>query len=277
MSDVPVQLVVAAFQDEQAADEALKELKTLRREKLIRIENAAVIRKDENGKLHIKETADVGGAKGAVLGGVTGAAIGLIAGPLLVVPAAVGALVGGLTAKLKDSGFSDERLETLGEGLTPGSSAIVAVIEHKWVAEVQKELEEAGADLVTAELQADIASQLEAGHEVAYSALATQEGFAVSREAGGEDEVEGATVVVTDDAVVSEQFVATEDGFAVRRTTATDEGVVVEEAAATEEGAVYGVAVATDEGVVGGVAAIPAAGEGEAAEAEAETTSDEEA
>jgi hypothetical protein len=37
------------------------------------------------------------------------------------------------------------------------------------------------------------------------------------------------------------------------------------------------VAVATDEGVVGGVAAIPAAGEGEAAEAEAETTSDEEA
>jgi uncharacterized membrane protein len=269
--------VVAAFQDEKAADEALKELKTLKREKLIRIENAAVIRKDEKGKLHIKETADMGGAKGAVLGGVAGATIGLIAGPLLVVPAAVGALVGGLTAKLRDSGFSDERLETLGEGLTPGSSAIVAVIEHKWVAEVQKELEEAGADLVTAELQADIASQLEAGHEVAYTALATQEGFAASRVAGGEDEVEGSSVVVTDDAVVGEQFVATEDGFAVRRTTATDEGVVVEEAAATEEGAVYGVAVATDEGVVGGVAAIPAAGEGEAAEAEAETTSDEEA
>jgi uncharacterized membrane protein len=276
MSDVPVQLVVAAFQDEKAADEALKELKTLKRERLIGIENAAVIRKDENGKLHIRETADMGGGKGAVLGGVAGAAIGLIAGPALLVPAAVGALVGGLTAKLRDSGFSDERLETLGEGLTPGSSAIVAVIEHKWVAEVQKELEEAGADLVTAELQADIASQLEAGHEVAYSALATQEGFAVSREAGGEDEVEGATVVVTDDAVVSEQYVATEDGFAVRRTTATDEGIVVEEAAATEEGAVYGVAVETDEGVVGGVAAIPA-GEAEAGEGEEETTSDEEA
>jgi uncharacterized membrane protein len=276
MSDVPVQLVVAAFQDEKAADEALKELKTLRREKLIRIENAAVIRKDEKGKLHIRETADVGGGKGAVMGGVAGAAIGLIAGPALVVPAAVGALVGGLTAKLKDSGFSDERLETLGEGLTPGSSAIVAVIEHKWVAQVQKELEEAGADLVTAQLQADIASQLEAGHEVAYTALSTQEGFAASRVAGGEDEVEGSSVVVTDDAVVGEQFVATEDGFAVRRTMATDEGVVVEEAVATEEGAVYGVAVATDEGVVGGVAAI-SAGEAEAGEAEEETASDKEA
>jgi uncharacterized membrane protein len=268
--------VVAAFQDEKAADEALKELKTLKRERLIRIENAAVIRKDEKGKLHIRETADVGGGKGAVMGGVAGAAIGLIAGPALVVPAAVGALVGGLTAKLKDSGFSDERLETLGEGLTPGSSAIVAVIEHKWVAQVQKELEEAGADLVTAQLQADIASQLEAGHEVAYTALATQEGFAASRVAGGEDEVEAGTVVVTDDAVVGEQFVATEDGFAVRRMAATDEGVVVEEAVATEEGAVYGVAVATDEGVVGGVAAIPA-GEEEAAEGEEEATSDKEA
>jgi len=270
MSDVPVQIVVAAFQDEKAADEALKELKTLKREKLIGIQNAAVIRKDEKGKVHIRETADMGGGKGAALGGVAGAAIGLIAGPALVVPAAVGALVGGLTAKLKDSGFSDERLETLGEGLTPGSSAIVAVIEHKWVGEVEKELEEAGADLVTAQLQADIATQLEAGHEVAYTALATQEGYAVGRVAGGEDEIEGSTVVVTDDAVVSEQFVATEDGFAVERITATDDAIVVEDAVATEEGAVYAAAVATDEGVVGGVVAIAADEETE------ETASDEE-
>jgi len=101
MSDVPVQLIVAAFQDEKSADMALKELKQARREKLIGIQNAAVIRKDEKGKLHIKETADMGGGKGAALGGVTGAAIGLLAGPALWVPAAVGALVGGLAAKLR--------------------------------------------------------------------------------------------------------------------------------------------------------------------------------
>jgi uncharacterized membrane protein len=64
---------------------------------------------------------------------VAGAAIGLLAGPALVVPAAVGALVGGLAANLRDSGFSDERLKTIDEGLSPGSSAIVAVVEHKWV------------------------------------------------------------------------------------------------------------------------------------------------
>ena len=268
MSDVPVQLIVAAFNDEQAADEALKALKQAKRERLIGIENAAVIRKDEKGKLHIRETADLGGGRGAVLGGVAGAAIGLIAGPALVVPAAVGALVGGLTAKLKDSGFSDERLRTLGEGLTPGSSAIVAVIDHKWVREVEKELEEAGADMLTAELQSDIAAQLEAGHDVAFTAISSQEGYAAGRVAGGEDEVEGASVVVTDDVVVGERFVATQAGFAVERTESTDEGVFVEGAVATEEGAAYAAAVATDEGVVGGVITAPteeAAAEEEAA------------
>src|SRR5512136_574319 len=133
MSDVPVQLIVAAFQDEKMAKEALNALKEAQRQKLIKINSAAVLRKDEKGKLHIKETADMGGGKGAAIGGVAGAAIGLLAGPALLVPAAVGALVGGLSAKLRDSGFSDARLKALGEGLPPGSSAIVAVVEHRWV------------------------------------------------------------------------------------------------------------------------------------------------
>ena len=93
MSDNPVQLVVAAFKDEGSAKAALKELKQAQKAKVIKIENAAVLRKDEKGKLHIKETHDMGGGKGAVFGGVGGAAIGLIGGPALLVPTAVGALV----------------------------------------------------------------------------------------------------------------------------------------------------------------------------------------
>jgi uncharacterized membrane protein len=224
MSDVPVQLIVAAFQDEKSADEALKMLKQAKREKLIGIVDAAVLRKDAKGKLHIKETADMGGGKGAALGGVAGAAIGLIAGPALIVPAAVGALIGGLAAKARDSGFPQERLKTIGEGLKPGTSAIVAVVEHKWVAEVQKAMQEAGADAVTEALSADIATQLEQGHEAAYTAIASEQGFSAARLAGGEDSVEGGRVTVDDSGVYGGRFYATKEGFVVEGGAVTEEG-----------------------------------------------------
>lgn len=227
MSDVPVQLLVAAFQDEKTAKQALKALKQAQREKLIKIDSAAVLRKDEKGKLHIKETADMGGGKGAALGGVAGAVIGVIAGPALLVPAAVGAVVGGLSARLRDSGFSDARLKKLGEGLTPGSSAIVAIVEHRWVAEVEKAMAEAGADLFTEAISADIAGQLEAGHRVAYTAISSEQGFAAARVAGNEEEVEGGQIVVDDSGVYGGRFVATKDGFAVLALEETDEGITV--------------------------------------------------
>ncbi len=225
MSDNPMQLIVAAFQDEGAAKATLKELKQAQKAKIIKIENAAVLRKDEKGKLHIKETQDMGGGKGAVFGGVGGAAIGLIAGPALVVPAAVGALVGGLVAKLRDSGFSNKRLETLGESLQPGTSAIVAVVEHTWVGKVEEALADAATEVMTAEIRADIASQLEAGHQVGYSVIATQQGFAANRVAGGEDVVEGGSLVVDDSGLYGGRFVATKEGFIVEEMAVTEDGV----------------------------------------------------
>ena len=235
MSEVPVELIIAAFQDERAAKEALNALKAAQREKLIKIDNAAVLHKDAKGRLHIKETADMGGGKGAALGGVAGAAIGLIAGPALLVPAAVGALVGGLSAKLRDSGFSDARLKTLGARLTPGSSAIIAVVEHRWVAEVKEAMAEAGADLFTEALGADIGAQLEAGHEVAYTAISSEQGFAAARVAGGKDEIEAGEIVVDDTGLYGGRFVATPEGFAVMALQADDEGLTVAAIVAAED------------------------------------------
>ena len=237
MSEAPVQLLVAAFKDEKSADEILRDLKQAKKEKLIGITNAAVLRKDQNGKLHIKETADLKGGKGAALGGVTGAAIGLLAGPALLVPAAVGALVGGLAAKLRDSGFSDERLKMIGQGLTPGSSAIIAVVEYKWVEQIEKEMEERGADLFAATLSADIASQLEAGKEVAYTALASSQGLIAGRVVAGEDDIEGGFIMEDETGVIGSRFIATEEGFAVVSLESNqDEVTVAGVAGSFEEG-----------------------------------------
>jgi uncharacterized membrane protein len=209
MSDVPLQIIVAAFQEEDAADEALKTLKEAKKEKLISIDNAAVIRKDDDGKLHIKETADMGGGKGAGVGVLVGGAIGLIGGPLgVAVGGALGAAVGGITAKLYDGGFKDDRLREIGSSLTPGTSAIVAVIEHRWVADLERELAEEGADVMTAALAEDIAEQLQKGGELSITAVSSEEGFAAARVATTDDEAVVSGVIATDEGVVAAAGVA---------------------------------------------------------------------
>jgi uncharacterized membrane protein len=209
MTDVPLQIIVAAFQEEDAADDALKALKEAKKEKLISIDNAAVIRKDEGGKLHIKETADMGGGKGAGVGALVGGAIGLLAGPLGVAAgSALGATVGGITAKLYDGGFKDERLEEIGGSLEPGTSAIIAVIEHRWVADLERELAEEGANVMTSALAADIAKQLQKGGEVSYTAVSGDEGIAGSRVATTEDEAVVSGFIATDVGMVAAAGVA---------------------------------------------------------------------
>lgn len=179
-SDVPVEVIVAVFDSEKGAEEALRNLKDVKKEGLIDIRNAAVLWKDDQGKLRFKETADMRGGKGAAVGGVIGGVVGLIFPPSILATAALGAAVGGLSAKLRDSGFPDERLRRVGEGLKPNSSALIAVIEHVWVLEVEKRLREFGADVITEALRADIAAQLEA--ETPVPVAVTSEGAAASEE-----------------------------------------------------------------------------------------------
>jgi uncharacterized membrane protein len=181
MADAPVQLLIAAFQDEGGASAALQMLKEAKKEKLVAIKDAAVLRKDAQGKLHVSETGDMTGTRGGAIGAVVGAGLGILTGGAALAIAGIGAVAGGLAAKLRDSGFNDERLRKLGEGLKPGSSAIVAVIEHTWVKDMEEELRKAGADVVTEAIAADIAAQLEAGHDTAYTAIATNQGLAAGQ------------------------------------------------------------------------------------------------
>ncbi len=180
-SGVPVELVVAAFTDEQGAANALERLKQAKKEGLIDIHDAAVLTRDSSNTLHIKETGDMSGRKGAGVGGIIGGAIGLLFPPAMLGSAAVGAAIGGLGAKLHDAGFPDEELKGIGSRLKPGTSAIVAVFEHKWVEEAEREFAAQGALMIRQAIQEDIAKQLEAGHSVAYTAIAGQDTLAVGR------------------------------------------------------------------------------------------------
>jgi uncharacterized membrane protein len=153
----PLQAVVAAFQSENGAREALDQLRAVDKD-LLKVREAAVLVRTTDDKLEIRESHHVG--RGAVIGGVAGAVVGLIAGPIGWVTVG-GASVGALAARLRDSGFPDDRLRQIGEGLKPGTSALVAIVEHRWVLEVEEQLRQIGADIATEAIRADIAAQLE--------------------------------------------------------------------------------------------------------------------
>ncbi|MDX1415230.1 MAG: DUF1269 domain-containing protein [Candidatus Promineifilaceae bacterium] len=249
MSEVPVEVIVAAFQSEDGAKQALSELKKAKRQGLIKIDDAAVIRKDAKGKLHIKETADMSTGKGAGIGAVIGGVVGLLAGPIGIgLGAAAGAAIGGMAAH-GDAGIKDERLETIGAGLEPETSAIVAIVEHKWVAEVQKALEEEATDIMAQRLSADIHEQLTSGKELAYSAITAEGAASVSRTVGDEHEVEQENLTITEDSVSAEKIVANEEGVTASRYVATDEGEMAQVTTITEDGAATEAVLVTDEAV----------------------------
>jgi uncharacterized membrane protein len=162
----PVELIVAAFTSQEKAGEVLRQLQELQKQDIINLVNAAVMVKDDDGKLSLKETQDVSGGKGAAFGAVIGGVVGLLGGPLgVAVGAAVGAAAGGLAAKKIDMGFPDDTLEELSESLKPGTSAIVALIQHEWVDRVVEELEKQNASLFRQALKEEITAQLEAGEQ----------------------------------------------------------------------------------------------------------------
>lgn len=127
------ELVARVYDNPDKAEEALEFVEDLHRRKVLRIQNAAVLVRQEDGTVSVTDTRDMGAKKGGLIGAVTGGLIGIVGGPVgMVVGALAGAGIGGLGAKLHDGGFSDKFLSELTEHLQPGKSALVILVEEEW-------------------------------------------------------------------------------------------------------------------------------------------------
>src|SRR5437868_6134328 len=98
MSDAGLELIVAAYTSQAAADRALNDLKIVQESGQLKVRAATVLDRDTNNELHIRDTGDWGFGKGAMAGGAVGVALGLLAGPVGWAMAG-SALVGGIAAK----------------------------------------------------------------------------------------------------------------------------------------------------------------------------------
>jgi uncharacterized membrane protein len=174
MSEATMHLIVAAFDEETGAQEALKTLKESREEKLVGIQAAVTMHKDRADQLRFKDVGLTPG-RGALAGVALGAVVGILTGGTGLALGALGALVGGLVGRKKrDSRFSTDRLNQVAASLAPGSSALVVVMEPGWVVVLEEELALLGADVLTADIPADLAQHPNASQDAAYSALMDQ-------------------------------------------------------------------------------------------------------
>jgi uncharacterized membrane protein len=179
MSTEMIQILVANYSDTAAAEAKLKAVKMAQQDQGIDIIDAAVVKRDTNNKLHIHETADVTGGRGAAVGGVFGGVLGLIAGPGgLVVGAALGAVIGGAAAKVFDTGIPHKRLEEIGKALQPGSAALVVLAPQGFAPFVQDLIQAPGVELAVESMNPQAAQQLGHDHDVALKALTMGESLA---------------------------------------------------------------------------------------------------
>src|SRR4051812_14431040 len=132
-ADRPVEIFIAAYGNETQAKQSLNDFRDMDREGSINLIDAAVVVHDAEGKVTFEETADPSGKKWAKRGAIAGGVVGLIFPPSIIAGAVVGGAGGGVWGKIRDKGFKDDELKKVGEGLPPGSSAIIAIAEDKVV------------------------------------------------------------------------------------------------------------------------------------------------
>jgi uncharacterized membrane protein len=152
-----VELIIATFEnDENKAEELLKRLKELEKQKALKVVDMAAITRPKEGEVRVIDVGDVTSKRGAVFGAITGGLLGLMAGPVgAVVGAAAGAATGGATAKLADYGVSNRMIEDIKNGLKPGSSAAIVYVELKWIGQAIERLEELGAEVIHETLESE--------------------------------------------------------------------------------------------------------------------------
>lgn len=152
------ELLIVGYDDETTATRVLDELQALRREYLVDLEDAAVIVRNQKGKVRTI-TADDTVARGTVSGMFWGTLIGL----LFLAPIAgfaIGGLVGVAAGGIARAGIGDDFKRQFADLVQPGTSAIMVVVRRTKAERVIEELEPYGGEVLRTSLSHEAEEQL---------------------------------------------------------------------------------------------------------------------
>ena len=140
-------LVVIGFDTVDEADKVLLKLVALKKEYLVDLEDAVIVVRDGDGKVHLKQSINLtalGATSGLLSGTLWGGLVGLLfLNPLagIAIGGLTGAGLGALSGSLADYGIDDAFIRSLGETIPNNSSALFVLVRKVQPEKVLAEFE----------------------------------------------------------------------------------------------------------------------------------------
>lgn len=159
----PQTLVGISFPDIFRAQEFLTAATGLAAKDKLKLLDAVLVLKDDEGKTTVRETIDPQPGRTAMSGAVWTGLLGLLLGGPVgwIAGAAIGAGAGAVTAKVVDLGVSDAWVEWFRDEVAPGTATVVLLVSHLDQQALVAEAERfTGARLVYANLAPSAIEQL---------------------------------------------------------------------------------------------------------------------
>jgi uncharacterized membrane protein len=121
-------VVVVSFSDDSTAFEALTTLKELDSQGQLQVVEAAVVTREDDGRVRVKDQVADATVAATVTGGVVGLLIGILGGPLgVLIGGATGLLIGSLY-DLDDEDETDSVLSEVSKTVQVGRNAMLAEV-----------------------------------------------------------------------------------------------------------------------------------------------------
>jgi uncharacterized membrane protein len=136
-------MLVVVFENELKAYDGSRALKALDAEGSISVHAEAVIKKNDDGTITIKQAGDEFPIR-TFSGTTIGALIGLLGGPVGLVVGAVAGTVAGGAWDINRAGVNADFLNDVSAKLTPSKWAVVSEISEDWVTPVDTQMEALG-------------------------------------------------------------------------------------------------------------------------------------
>ena len=152
------QLLVFAFDNETGADEMISTIKSLQKQQLITISDAATVVRKPDSKVKIKQAQSLVGA-----GALGGAFWGMLIGLLFFMPwlgLIIGAATGAIAGKMSDVGIDDNFIKEVGETIQPGEAALFLMVTSMTEDKVLPELAKFSPTVLRTNLSAEDEAKL---------------------------------------------------------------------------------------------------------------------